>query len=632
MNPELAYFLKINLAIAVFYAFYRLFFYKDTFFRLRRTALLSFIALAMLYPLFDIQDWVRSKKPMLEAATFYASMLPEEGIVIQDVSISDPEPASGSADKEPLSFADWILWGYWGVVLLLTTHFLIQLIRILWLSIKCKQTKIQGIPVHVLDKPAGPFSFFSLIFIHPESHTPNETEEILAHEQTHVRQWHSVDVILCELFSIICWPNPFAWLLKREVRHNLEYLADNTVIQAGFDSKSYQYHLLGLAHHQASSTLYNNFNVLHLKNRISMMNKKRSKSIGRTKYLLFVPLAGILMLVSNIEAVARVTHTLAKEAITGSTDIKNPVITEDAEGMQLPPAPANNQTGQAQKNAITPPPAPVKQQADNTNPADKKAEFPGGEEALYKFIVKTVKYPVIAVENGIQGYVITEFTIQKDGTISNVNVTKSVDPSLDKEAIRLIEAMPTWNPAEKDGKKVDFQMSIPVLFKIQGKELPAEDAALSPMKDEVVVVAYGKKEKENDTSGYPGGEEALKEFIDKTKKYPQIALENGIEGVVVCSFKIAEDGSVTDAKVIKSVDPSLDKEALRIINSMPKWAPPAKVNGKTVDMLIHLPIPFSISKKESVDTKTVHFKIGSEKKDKDKTLISRTTTSIKGSF
>lgn len=81
-----------------------------------------------------------------------------------------------------------------------------------------------------------------MVFLHPESHSDKETDEILTHECTHVSQWHSIDVILSEMMCMACWFNPFVWLLKREVRHNLEYLADNTVIQSGYDSKSYQYH------------------------------------------------------------------------------------------------------------------------------------------------------------------------------------------------------------------------------------------------------------------------------------------------------------------------------------------------------------------------------------------------------
>lgn len=587
MNPELAYFLKVNLAIAVFYAFYRLFFYKDTFFRLRRTVLLTFFALACLYPLFDIQDWIRSKEPMVEAVTLYANMFPEE----TETVVSRVVPVS--TKSEAASPLKWIYLGYWGVILFLVARFLIQLTSIIQLSFRCRKVKIRGIPVHVLEKPAGPFSFFHLIFIHPESHTPSETEEILEHEQTHVRQRHSVDVILSELFSIICWPNPFVWLLKREVRHNLEYLADNTVIQAGYDSKSYQYHLLGLAHHQASSTLYNNFNVLHLKNRISMMNKKRSKSIGRTKYLLFVPLAGILMLASNIEAVARVTRTFTEKVNDKANVHETSTLATKTSGID--PA-----SGNVDKT-VSPTTVIPANDSVYTN-VDKKAEYPGGDDAMYKFIAKTIRYPVIALENGIQGRIIAEFTIKKDGTISDIKIVKSVDPSLDKEAIRLIQAMQKWIPAEKDGQKVEYRKTVPILFKTQGEEQASVDASSSSSDPNEVVVIGLKKANVHKTAEFPGGREALTRFINKTLKYPVIASENGIEGTVLCTFTVTEDGTITDAKITNGIDPSLDKEALRIINAMPKWTP-AEKDGKKVETPINLPIVFNIPPKDNTDKK-----------------------------
>lgn len=84
--------------------------------------------------------------------------------------------------------------------------------------------------------------------------------------------------------------------MKREIRTNLEYMADARVLENGYDSKTYQYHLLGLSHQKAAATIYNSFNVLPLKKRIKMMNKKRTKEIGRTKYLMFLPLAALLMM------------------------------------------------------------------------------------------------------------------------------------------------------------------------------------------------------------------------------------------------------------------------------------------------------------------------------------------------
>ncbi len=560
MTPEFAYFLKVNVAFVLFYAFYRLLFYKDTFFKLRRASLLAFFGLALLYPLLNIQDWVKEQEPMTEVIQIYSAILPEMTVTPEVVVKTDWKGILLSASS----------YMYWGVMALLFVRFFIQLSSILLLAYRSRRTVIHGVPVYRLDKPAGPFSFFKMIFIHPESHSEKEIDEILTHECTHVFQWHSVDVMICELITVICWVNPFAWLLKREVRHNLEYLADNTVIQSGYDCKSYQYHLLGLAHHyQAAATLYNSFNVLHLKNRISMMNKKRSHGIGRTKYLIFIPLAAFLMLLSNIEAVARITGEIAAEAVAGvkeATEIsvlseddvkvsgqviddfngpviganvivkgtnvgtitdtegyfvlettKNAVLRFSFPGMKAKEVAVKDvqgklkvqlySDGSAQGSQSAPPPPPMSPQI-STDPSDLvftvvevMPEFPGGQGALLQFLAKSIKYPVIAQQNGIQGRVTCSFVVGKDGVIRNIEVIRGVDPSLDLEATRVISMMPKWKPGMQKGKEVSVKYTVPVTFRLQGKEdnkptpLPAGEGD-----NEITVVGYGEQ-KSADTSG-----------------------------------------------------------------------------------------------------------------------------------
>ena len=663
MTPEFAYFLKVNVAFVLFYAFYRLLFYKDTFFKLRRASLLAFFGLALLYPLLNIQEWVKEQEPMTEVIQIYSAMLPEMTVTPEVVVKTDWKGILLSASS----------YMYWGVMALLFVRFFIQLSSILLLAYRSRRTVIHGVPVYRLDKPAGPFSFFKMIFIHPESHSEKEIDEILTHECTHVFQWHSVDVMICELITVICWVNPFAWLLKREVRHNLEYLADNTVIQSGYDCKSYQYHLLGLAHHyQAAATLYNSFNVLHLKNRISMMNKKRSHGIGRTKYLIFIPLAAFLMLLSNIEAVARITGEIAAEAVAGvkeATEIsvlseddvkvsgqviddfngpviganvivkgtnvgtitdtegyfvlettKNAVLRFSFPGMKAKEVAVKDvqgklkvqlySDGSAQGSQSAPPPPPMSPQI-STDPSDLvftvvevMPEFPGGQGALLQFLAKSIKYPVIAQQNGIQGRVTCSFVVGKDGVIRNIEVIRGVDPSLDLEATRVISMMPKWKPGMQKGKEVSVKYTVPVTFRLQGKEdnkptpLPAGEGD-----NEITVVGYGEQ-KSADTSGqvfaivekmpqFPGGEKAINEFISKTLQYPVIAQENGIQGKVVCSFIINQDGSVTDAEVISGVDPSLDREALSIVSAMPKWTPGTQ-RGKAVRVKYTMPVTFTL--------------------------------------
>ncbi|MCD8271032.1 MAG: TonB family protein [Parabacteroides sp.] len=656
MTPEFAYFLKVNVAFVLFYAFYRLLFYKDTFFKLRRTALLTFFGLALLYPLLNIQEWVKEQEPMTEVIQIYSAMLPE--------MIVTPDVAAPTDWKAVMLSTGTFL--YWGIVVLLFTRFLVQLSSILLLAYRSKRTVLHGVQVYQLDKPAGPFSFFQMIFIHPESHSEKEIDEILTHECTHVYQWHSVDVMICELITVVCWVNPFAWLLKREVRHNLEYLADNTVIQSGYDCKSYQYHLLGLAHHyQAGATLYNSFNVLHLKNRISMMNKKRSHGIGRTKYLVFIPLAAFLMLLSNIEAVARITGKIAADAVadmkeanisgdnitikgqviddyngpliganvlvkgtnTGTiTDIKGNFVLETTEdavlvfsspGMKAKEVAVKDVLGNLKVQLYSestvprsgtsqepygPPTTPQIVSDQIFTVVEVMPEFPGGQGELLKFLAQSVKYPVIAQENGIQGRVTASFIVEKDGSIRDVEVIRGVDPSLDVEAVRVIPSMPRWTPGKQRGKEVAVKYTVLVTFRLEGANKKNKDKD-APIDDKgVIVVGYGQES--GNTSDqvftmvekmpkFPGGQNALIEFLAKTIQYPTDAQEKGLQGRVTCAFIVNKDGSISDLEVIRGLDPSLDAEALRVLGEMPKWIPGTQ-RGQTVNVKYTVPVTFRL--------------------------------------
>ena len=606
MTPEFAYLLKVNVAFVLFYAFYRLFFYKDTFFKLRRAILLAFFGLALFYPLLNIQDWVRQQEPIADVIYMYSAMLPE---------------ATAKADAAAsVDWHGWLLGSlgfiYWGIVAFLCGRFLVQLSSILWLAHTSERVVIHETPVYALRKAAGPFSFFRMVFLHPESHSDKETDEILTHECTHVSQWHSIDVILSEMMCMACWFNPFVWLLKREVRHNLEYLADNTVIQSGYDSKSYQYHLLGLAHHQSVTTLYNSFNVLHLKNRIMMMNKKRSPGIVRTKYLIFIPLVGILMLLSNIEAVARLTVRLANEATVSNAMVTATGILVDETGQPLIGAsvvvkggkertitdkkgafslevPANailrcSYQGRESQEVLA---------ADMTNNThlslssksremneqvftvvEKMPSFPGGDAELLKYIATNIKYPKESKDNGEQGRVICSFIVGRDGSVNNPEVLRGVTPLLNEEAVRVINTMPRWNPGMQRGKAVAVKYTVPITFRLKS---PVEEA-----KEETLTVVDVMPQ-------YPGGDRELLKFIAQSIKYPTDAQEAGVQGRVICSFVVDKKGNIVEPKIIRGIDPSLDAEALRVIGMMPRWTP-GRQDGKAVRVLYTVPITFRL--------------------------------------
>lgn len=674
----LAYFLKVNVAIVLFYAFYRLFFYKDTFFGWRRTALLCFFAVSAAVPLLNIQTWITEQEPMVAMADPYASVVLPELTVGTEVAPTDW--------KSILS--EYANIAYWGIVALLMIRLIMQLAGIIRLTCRCRKIQIGNTSIHLLPKADGPFSFFHWIFIHPSSHTEEEFNEILTHEQTHARQWHSIDVIISELVCIFCWCNPFAWLMKREIRTNLEYMADARVLENGYDSKTYQYHLLGLSHQKAAVTIYNSFNVLPLKKRIKMMNKKRTKEIGRTKYLMFLPLAALLMIVSNIETVARTTKKIAVEVIeavdpqteqpapevqdpqvapqpeqdTKTVTYKGKVVDKDGKPIQgvkilsVPNSTPTEVTTQADGSfefkaspkakllflyqdgnkkkgiSFTDERLPKENKTNWTivynekwnevmqsdpgtpdNPifevVEHMPEFTGGGmPALMEYLSKNIKYPEAAMKKGIQGRGIVQFVVEKDGSITNVKILRGVDPELDKEAVRVVSAMPKWKPGTQRGEAVRVRFTVPVMFRLTEDKIPVKYAPIENKINELVVVGYAPEGTTVPEEGtifevveqmpeYPGGMPAMMEFISKNIKYPAAAQQAKIQGRVTIQFIVNTEGNIINPRVLRSADPLLDAEAIRLTTIMPKWKPGMQ-RGQAVNVKYTVPIMFRLQEPE----------------------------------
>ena len=423
------YLLQVNVGLILFYALYKLVCTRDTFFRSRRFILIVSLVLPFILPFIDVREWLESHDRMIMLTHFdYSAVLP-------DIVVGSEAAETGN---RVFVLSEWIGYLYLAGVLVLLVQLAIQAFSLYRLIVRLPEKEINGVRVKCLNDPSGPFSFFRWIFMNPAAVKEDEISEILTHEVAHVKQRHSVDVLLAEMVSICCWINPFAWLLKREVRLNLEFLADRKVMEAGFATKSYQYHLLGLAYNHKYG-LSNNFNFSHLKQRIIMMNKKKSNAAGHIKYALFVLPAFALLVAGNISCSQDASQTEdAKEEVVA------PVSPEAKE------APADS-TAKEEVFMV----------------AEQMPEFPGGMKELLKFLQDNLKYPENAMKNNVQGRVIVQFVVEKDGTPTEFKVARSVDPDLDAEALRVLQTMPKWKPGMQRGKIVRVKFTVPVSFKLQ---------------------------------------------------------------------------------------------------------------------------------------------------------------------
>ena len=220
--------------------------------------------------------------------------------------------------------------------------------------------------------------------------------------------------------------------------------------------------------------------------------------------------------------------------------------------------------------------------------------FMGGPEAKNAFISRTMRFPDDAFERRAQGLVVYTFVVEADGTISNIRPVRVADPSLDAEALRIIQAMPPWQPAQHRGRAVRAEVTVPMFFSINPyatTNAPAQQhnyarTDLSILENYTIFTIVDRMPQ------FATGGDALATFIARHICYPREALEAGIEGRVLCSFIVAPDGSVSNIEIVDGI-PALNTEAIRVLSLMPDWTPGSR-NGVPVHVRVLQTVYFVI--------------------------------------
>ena len=284
MTPALwMYFVHVNAGLAFFYLLCKWLYTCDTFFAWRRGILLLSLTSVFVLPLPSLAEWLGGYGSLSAVTGYYQSVLLTE-------VVPDGNGAVWTDRAGTFFLAAYLTGG-----LLCLFRVLLKLASLIVLVFQSESAELNGCKVKLIRSAAGPFSFFGWIFIPKENWDTEEMGNVLSHEQAHVKQYHSIDVLLSEIVCSVLWLNPFSWLLKREVKDNLEYLADRKVLESGADRKAYQYHLLRTSC-SVEHVLANAFNVSSLKRRIRMMNRKRTGTVGYLKYtFLIVPVMALLV-------------------------------------------------------------------------------------------------------------------------------------------------------------------------------------------------------------------------------------------------------------------------------------------------------------------------------------------------
>ena len=561
------YALKAALTLALLYTPYILFMRKETLFGTNRTTLLLALLLSFAIPCIDIPalhidlPFVQEYESVAANITFEE---PQRAILAEETTTAEVKSMTlGEAVYYFLSLP------YIVITLVVAAKKIVELARIrrnirrgtLWKEEKEEYT------IYCHAGETAPYSWMKNIVISQEDYE-KFGKEIILHEEGHIRHRHSWDMLLISAAESLQWFNPFVHMLATDLKDLHEFQADAYVLQRENNSKKYQMLIIKKAVGHASYTLANSFNhSKNLKKRITMMLKKKSNPVRCATALYILPAAAL---------------TLSLFASPQETVGNN--LADD-------PVSVHKSSETFEKNDTT--------EERIYKVCEKLPEFPGGTKALLKFLGENTKYPEEARKNGKEGRAFIQFVISTDGSVCDVKVVKSAgDESLDNEAMRVIASMPKWEPGTQGGEKVRVQYTLPVAFHIN-KPQSEKSATENPVKNQVAIPKDAKKndiiyevcEKQPE---FPGGAFALMKFLRDNIKYPEEARKDTIQGKAHIQFVVNTDGSICDIKVAKSAgNESLDKEAVRVVASMPKWEPGTQ-SGEKVRVRFVLPITYRL--------------------------------------
>lgn len=376
------YFIQVNLYMIVFYCFYKLLLDKETYFALNRFYLTGSVAASFVIPLLRL-EWLTEQPISRNLSINIQEIVPKAQIV----------PVDNFSSLQVLSF-------------IYIAGILFSFVRLICKLIIVKKNIVNP------DKGVA-FSFFGYKAI---DETLTDYNTINIHEEAHIKQMHSVDVLFLELVSMFTWFNPVIYLYKSSIRIIHEFLADKAAADFMGDKKEYALLLLSKALNVNQYPLANSFFKQSLiKKRVFMLQKQRSGASGFLKYALIIPLLAGLIVLSS--------------ATFG-----------DQERIADPAS------------------------------VDQKPEFPGGFTKLSEYLIKNVKYPPQAIKAQIEGKVVVSFVVDRDGSLKDIKVLKSVESSLDAEALRVMNNCPAWLPGSVNGKPARVQFSMPLNFKLPSKK------------------------------------------------------------------------------------------------------------------------------------------------------------------
>ena len=567
MGLFFVYILKSSVCLAIFYLFYRLLLARETFHRFNRFSLLGILLLSCLLPLVEVS--------VKQETEVHQTMLTLEQLLMMADAVNATE-AGARAETATVIWIQVALLVYLAGIVFFAFRNVYSLVRLLMLLKSGKKEDIgsylpgrkERVTLIVHNCDIAPFSWMGYIVISRKDLEENG-REILIHELAHIHNRHSWDLLVADVCIFFQWFNPASWLLKQELQNIHEFEADETVIKEGVDAKQYQLLLIKKAVGTRLYSMANSFNHSKLKKRITMMLKEKSNPWARLKYLYVLPLAAV-----TVTAFARpeISEKAAEISAVKVNDLTAIVETKGAENIPsaestvvnptVIPAPltVKDTVKTKQKEAVI---VTISSKEDALSDMEEMPEFPGGTEALKEYLDKNMKYPAEAKEKGTQGRVIVQFVVDEKGKVTSPKIARSVDPSLDAEALRLIENMPQWTPGKKTDEKgkskaVATQYTLPIAFRMEkSTSFSIKESFPIEKTDYPLIIVDGKEVSNNMMNAInPDWIESISVLKDASAT--AIYGARGANGVILITLKTKEEYAAQKEKPTKTLGERLD--------------------------------------------------------------------------
>ena len=513
----LVYLIKVSIGTSLMLLAYQLLFRAETHHRRNRVYLLSSMVIPTILPFININILSAGNPEILHVS--------EVKSMLVDIPVNINEGINVAVTS--IGFVEVIAMLYLLGLIYRLVVLLVSWTRVKSITRQGRQMVKDGVSITVVNDHLPPFSFLNKIVIPENSFLGPDSKNILIHEQVHIKQKHFIDLIIYEVFLAFYWFNPFALLLGRFIRENHEFLADDRVSNECENVRSYQLSLLQVNEDGNSFVLTNNFNKRIIKKRIIMMNQPRTKPNARLKYLILVPLLGLLV---------ALTITCSNDARLTFKQDENPLSAESTESILT-----------SIKKSIKYP---------------REVAMANYEDEIYLVLSvrnnKVISAVVYNDENDFSAPVVGDLSVVAYRNYDLKGDEISVDEltnSLETNCIRTANELPAFNIPESKKRNIEF--AIKINFGLQ------RDYS----REEIFVVV-------EQMPIFQGGDiRKFREWVQERVSYPDELRSRGVEGNVYVMFVVEPDGTIGNASVMRGLDPVLDKGTLDVVNSAPKWEP-----------------------------------------------------------